>query len=118
MEGLRAFTAALARLMMILLDIALGQLCARLSNTGARHEILCYSNLPMKPAQFRYARAESADHAVELLSSADGAARILAGGQSLIPALSARTTSASLLIDIMRCPNLSEVSSSASELTI
>lgn len=72
----------------------------------------------MKPAKFRYVRAETADHAVELLSGADAAAKILAGGQSLIPALSARSISVSLLLDIMRCPGLNEVSQSADEITI
>jgi carbon-monoxide dehydrogenase medium subunit len=39
-------------------------------------------------------------------------------GQSLIPALSARTISASLLLDIMRCPGLDEVSQTPGEVTI
>jgi len=52
------------------------------------------SRLQMKPARFRYVRAETADQAVELLRAADGTGRILAGGQSLIPALSARSISA------------------------
>jgi CO/xanthine dehydrogenase FAD-binding subunit len=72
----------------------------------------------MKPGKFRYIRAENQDHAVELLCSADPAARFLAGGQSLIPALSSRTTSASLLVDIMRCAGLDEVSRTPSEVTI
>lgn len=74
--------------------------------------------LPMKPAKFRYVRAETAEHAVELLGGIDPTARILAGGQSLIPALSARTTSASLLVDIMRCPGLDEVAQTPSEITL
>jgi CO/xanthine dehydrogenase FAD-binding subunit len=72
----------------------------------------------MKPAKFRYVRAETADHAVELLGGADASARILAGGQSLIPALSARSITASLLLDIMHCPGLDEVSHTPSEATI
>jgi CO/xanthine dehydrogenase FAD-binding subunit len=72
----------------------------------------------MKPAKFKYARAQTAEHAVELLCGADGTARILAGGQSLIPALSARSISASLLVDIIPCPGLREVSQSESEVTI
>jgi aerobic carbon-monoxide dehydrogenase medium subunit len=72
----------------------------------------------MKPAKFKYIRAETADHAVELLCAADGTARILAGGQSLIPALSARSTSASLLVDIMRCPGLGLVTQTEGEVTI
>jgi aerobic carbon-monoxide dehydrogenase medium subunit len=72
----------------------------------------------MKPATFRYVRAETQDQAVELLGAADGTARILAGGQSLIPALSARSISTSLLLDIMRCPGLEVVSQTASGVTI
>jgi len=72
----------------------------------------------MKPAKFRYVRAETADHAVELLSDADPTARILAGGQSLIPALSARSIAASVLLDIMRCPGLDEVSHTPDEVTV
>jgi CO/xanthine dehydrogenase FAD-binding subunit len=66
--------------------------------------------LQMKPARFRYIRPETVEHAVEILSCADSGARILAGGQSLIPALSARTTTAAVLLDIMRCPTLDRVS--------
>lgn len=72
----------------------------------------------MKPAKFRYVRAETAEHAVELLGGAEPAAKILAGGQSLVPALSARTVSPSLLVDIMRCPGLGEMSRSSEEITI
>jgi carbon-monoxide dehydrogenase medium subunit len=72
----------------------------------------------MKPAKFKYIRAESMDHAVELLGSAQSTARILAGGQSLIPALSARTVSVSLLLDIMRCPGLDHVSETLRGVTI
>ena len=72
----------------------------------------------MKPAKFKYVRAETAEHAVEALCNGGPAAKILAGGQSLIPALSARTTTASLLLDIMRCPGLDEVSETADRFTI
>jgi carbon-monoxide dehydrogenase medium subunit len=72
----------------------------------------------LKPAKFKYVRAESAEHAVESLARADATAKILAGGQSLIPALSARSISVSLLLDIMKCPGLEDVSQSVGELTI
>jgi carbon-monoxide dehydrogenase medium subunit len=72
----------------------------------------------LKPDKFKYIRAESAEHAVELLACADPSAKILAGGQSLIPALSARSISVSLLLDIMKCPGLDELSQSAGEVTI
>jgi carbon-monoxide dehydrogenase medium subunit len=72
----------------------------------------------MKPAKFKYVRAETADHAVEQLCSADPSAKILAGGQSLIPALSARIITTSLLLDIMRCPGLDAVSQTKDQITI
>jgi CO/xanthine dehydrogenase FAD-binding subunit len=72
----------------------------------------------VKPAKLRYVRAETADHAVQLLSRADSSARILAGGQSLIPALSARSITASLLLDIMCCPGLDELSQTPGEITV
>jgi CO/xanthine dehydrogenase FAD-binding subunit len=72
----------------------------------------------MKPAKLRYIRAETADQAVELLGTADGRARILAGGQSLIPTLSARSISVSLLVDIMQCPGLEVASQTATEVTV
>src|SRR5580692_12984537 len=76
------------------------------------------SERELKPAKFKYVRAETADHAVELLGGADTAARILAGGQSLIPALSARSVIASLLLDIMRCPGLNDVMQTPDEVTV
>jgi len=73
----------------------------------------------MKPAKFEYVRAETAEHAVELLGEADATARILAGGQSLIPALSARSiTTSFLLLDIMRCPGLEDVSETPGEVPV
>lgn len=72
----------------------------------------------MKPAKLKYIRAETVGHAVELLGVADSAAKVLAGGQSLIPALSARTITASILLDIMRCPGLDEITHTPSEVTL
>jgi carbon-monoxide dehydrogenase medium subunit len=53
----------------------------------------------VKPAAFGYAKARTLDHALELLASGEGA-RILAGGQSLIPALNMRLDAPRLLVDI------------------
>jgi CO/xanthine dehydrogenase FAD-binding subunit len=72
----------------------------------------------VKPAKFKYVRAETAEHAAELLGSEDAGVRILAGGQSLIPALSARTSKASLLLDIMRCHGLNDVGQNPGDVTI
>lgn len=54
----------------------------------------------MKPASFDYARAESVAHAVRLLSEAGGDAKIIAGGQSLVPMMNFRLVKPSLLVDI------------------
>ena len=54
----------------------------------------------MKPVAFGYAKARSLDHAVELLERANGDARVLAGGQSLVPALNMRLDAPKLLVDI------------------
>src|ERR1700674_56412 len=54
----------------------------------------------MKPAGFVYARARSLDEAIALLREAPGEARLLAGGQSLMPALNMRLDAPKLVIDI------------------
>lgn len=58
----------------------------------------------MKPAAFDYMRAESADHALELLGRHAGDARLLAGGQSLVPMMNLRLARPAILIDIGRLP--------------
>jgi aerobic carbon-monoxide dehydrogenase medium subunit len=54
----------------------------------------------MKPAAFVYARARSLDEAIAFLREAPGEARLLAGGQSLMPALNMRLDAPQLVIDI------------------
>ncbi len=44
----------------------------------------------MKPSPFEYVRATSVDDAVKALSSYGGRAKLLAGGQSLIPLMNFR----------------------------
>jgi CO/xanthine dehydrogenase FAD-binding subunit len=58
----------------------------------------------MKPAPFTYVRAESAQHAVELLKQYGDDARLLAGGQTLIPMMNLRLSRTEYLIDIGRLP--------------
>ena len=62
----------------------------------------------MIPAAFEYARAESVDHAIELLSANEDA-KILAGGHSLLPLMKLRLARPSLLVDIGRIGDLSYV---------
>ncbi len=58
----------------------------------------------MKPPPFDYRRADSAEHALELLSRDAGDARLLAGGQSLVPMMNLRLARPAILIDIARLP--------------
>ena len=54
----------------------------------------------MKPVPFTYIRAESAEHAVETLREHGDEAKILAGGQSLLPALNMRLVRPGVLVDL------------------
>jgi 2-furoyl-CoA dehydrogenase FAD binding subunit len=63
----------------------------------------------MKPPAFDYVRVDTPDEAVELLAEHREEARILAGGQSLIPMLNMRLAEPRLLIDISRCAALGGV---------
>jgi 2-furoyl-CoA dehydrogenase FAD binding subunit len=63
----------------------------------------------MKPAAFDYVRAEDAEQACELLARVE-AARILAGGQSLMAMLNMRLAQPALLVDISRTESLNQVS--------
>lgn len=63
----------------------------------------------MYPAPFRYHRPETLDAAVGLLAHFGDEARIMAGGQSVIPMMKLRMGEASELVDIGRLPNLSYV---------
>jgi 2-furoyl-CoA dehydrogenase FAD binding subunit len=60
----------------------------------------------MKPAPFDYIRVDSADEAVALLAEYGDDARILAGGQSLMPILNMRLAQPKVLIDISRAGDL------------
>jgi len=52
------------------------------------------------PAKFDYAKAASVDDAVRLLGQGGEDAKVLAGGQSLIPLLRLRLSAPSLLVDV------------------
>lgn len=64
----------------------------------------------MKPSPFAYAKPKSLDAVFDLLASHGEGARILAGGQSLIPTLNLRLSSPTLLIDINGLQQLSGIS--------
>jgi CO/xanthine dehydrogenase FAD-binding subunit len=63
----------------------------------------------MKPAAFEYVVAESIESAVAALAQAGGEAKIIAGGQSLVPMLNFRLLRPAILVDINRIPDLAYV---------
>jgi len=60
----------------------------------------------MKPATFEYVVVDSVMKAVTVLSEARGEAKILAGGQSLVPMLNFRLVRPAILVDINRIRGL------------
>jgi CO/xanthine dehydrogenase FAD-binding subunit len=62
----------------------------------------------MKPPRFAYAAPESVDEATALLAEHGDEARIIAGGQSLMPMLALRVVRPSVLIDIARISELGD----------
>ena len=71
----------------------------------------------MKPAPFDYCRPATVAEAVEALNGAESG-RVLAGGQSLIPAMNFRLTDVSLLVDIGRVSDLQGVDTDESGVTV
>jgi len=63
----------------------------------------------MKSSAFEYAAPRSVAEAVALLRTQDGEAKILAGGQSLMPLLAMRLARPSLLVDLGRIEDLDYV---------
>jgi aerobic carbon-monoxide dehydrogenase medium subunit len=71
----------------------------------------------MIPAAFDYERAESVEHALELIGSREDA-KLLAGGHSLLPAMRLRLSRPSLLVDVGRLGDLAYVRDSGSSIAI
>ena len=71
----------------------------------------------MKPAPFAYCRPETLEAALEALSGEPGA-KVLAGGQSLVPLLSMRLAAPATLVDVNRLPDLDEVSVTDDEVRV
>jgi carbon-monoxide dehydrogenase medium subunit len=72
----------------------------------------------MKPAAFEIARPASVAEATRLLVEHDGAAKVVAGGQSLGPMLNLRLTQPRLLIDLTGIPELASVEHGADHVTL
>lgn len=71
----------------------------------------------MKPAPFAYQRPTTLEEALTALASEPGA-KVLAGGQSLVPLLSMRLAAPSMLIDINALPDLAGIRVDASGVRI
>ena len=72
----------------------------------------------MKPAAFDYVRAEHLDEVLDGLRREGGDARIIAGGQSLMPMLNMRLARPKTLIDIMRLPELARIEHKGGTVTV
>lgn len=60
----------------------------------------------MKPAPFEYFAPESEEEILDLLREHGDDARLLAGGQSLVPMLNLRIVQPAVIVDLGRCPSL------------
>ena len=63
----------------------------------------------MKPRPFDYAQPDTAEEAIALLAEYGDAARVLAGGQSLVPMLNLRLIDPEVLIDISQVKELDAI---------
>ncbi len=89
--------------------------CKRLRRRGVR-ELSCRAQLrrackaaAMKPPPFAYDAPETIDEALGLLDEHGDEAKVLAGGQSLIPLLSMRLARPARLVDIARIAELGQI---------
>ena len=69
----------------------------------------------MKPAPFEYQAPDSLDAALDLLARSGGEAKLLAGGQSLIPVMNFRLAQPSLLVDLNRLRDLDYIREASQE---
>src|ERR1700680_3363519 len=60
----------------------------------------------MYPSRFRYEAPRSLDEAIGLLHDGGDYAKVLAGGQSLVPMMKLRFASPELIVDINNVPGL------------
>lgn len=72
----------------------------------------------MKPAPFDYVAATEMGEALEALHQGGTEARVIAGGQSLMPMLNMRLARPATLVDITRIPELSRIEAKGDNVTI
>ncbi len=72
----------------------------------------------MKPAPFAYHAPDSVDEVLSLLAEHGDEAKVLAGGQSLVPTMNFRLAQPGVLIDLNRIPQLAYIEGVGSDLLI
>jgi CO/xanthine dehydrogenase FAD-binding subunit len=72
----------------------------------------------MKPAAFDYIAVTTIDMAIAALAAAGGEAKILAGGQSLVPMLNFRLLRPSVLVDINGIADLAYIEETGSDIRV
>lgn len=72
----------------------------------------------MKPIAFDFVRVTSIQEAVQALAAHDGDARVLAGGQSLVPMLNLRLARPAAVVDISRIAELTTIEVSPTVISI
>src|SRR5215470_6016437 len=77
--------------------------------TLARLDARRFREAAVKPARFDYVRAATLAEAHGVLAAEGSDARVIAGGQTLIPMLSMRLARPRVLVDIMGLPELAGI---------
>jgi carbon-monoxide dehydrogenase medium subunit len=72
----------------------------------------------MKPAAFEFVRARTLSEATTMLLEAEGAARVVAGAQSLGPMLNLRLVQPRILVDVTGIAELTEIEDRADAVTL
>ena len=72
----------------------------------------------MRPAEFNYHAPKTLEEAFSLLSQLGDDAQILAGGQSLIPAMNLRLARPKTLVDISKIENLNRIETNGNQIRI
>lgn len=67
---------------------------------------------------FEYQRATSIDEAIQKLQAANGHAKLVAGGHSLVPLMKLRLSEPAMLIDIARIPGLAGIREAGGQIEI
>jgi len=72
----------------------------------------------VKPVKFEYYCPATIDEAIALLGRYQGEARVLAGGQSLVPMMSFRLATPTAIVDLNRIPSLDKIEAANGNVSI